>query len=161
MRRSGSLVVGAVLVGIVVVMCLVSFVWLPFPPGLVNPQTTLLGPGWPHLLGTDGLGLDIFSRILVGSRICLLVGISSVAIGAFIGVPLGMLAGGSRGLVSGLVMRASDLVYAFPALLLAILLAAARGGGSVATAVIAIGISSIPAFARVARGASLQVMSQD
>jgi peptide/nickel transport system permease protein len=161
MRRSASFVAGAVMVGLVVAMCLVSLVWLPYPPARVDPAARLLGPGWPHLFGTDGLGLDIFSRILVGSRICLLVGGSAVAIGALIGVPLGLVGGTSSGLVSAFVMRVSDLVYAFPALLLAILLAAARGGGSVATAVVAIGIASIPAFARVARGATLQVMSQD
>ena len=161
MRRSVNLVLGASLVGLVGAMGLVSLVWLPFDPTRVEPSARLLGPGWPHLLGTDGLGLDIFARILVGSRICLLVGAIAVAIGALIGVPLGMVGGTSRSWIGQVLMRAADLVYAFPALLLAILLAAARGGGSVVSAMVAIGISSVPAFARIARGATLQVMSQD
>ena len=85
----------------------------------------------------------------------------AVGIGALLGVPLGITAAINRSWVGQLIMRATDIVYAFPALLLAILLAAARGSGSTLTAMVAIGIASIPAFARVARGAALQVLSQD
>jgi len=161
MRRPGSLIAGLALVGLVVAMCLLSFVWLPFSPTRVDPGARLLPPGWPHLMGTDGLGLDIFSRILVGSRVCLLVGVIAVGIGALVGVPLGMIGGMTRGLVGQAILRAADLVYAFPALLLAVLLAAGRGGGSVATAMVAIGVASVPAFVRLARAGSLEVMSQD
>ncbi|MCL2316105.1 MAG: ABC transporter permease [Actinomycetia bacterium] len=161
MKRSASLIIGAALVGVVVLACLVSLVWLPFDPNHVVPSARLASPGWPHLMGTDGLGLDIFSRVLAGSRICLLAGIIAVAIGAIIGVPLGVAGAATGGVWGQVIMRAADLVYAFPALLLAILLAAARGGGSVATAMVAIGIASVPAFIRIARGASLQVLSQD
>ncbi len=163
MRRPNrtSLYIGSTLVGIVVIMAVVSLFWTPFDPVRVVPADRSMPPGWPHLMGTDGFGIDIFSRILVGSRVCLLVGVIAVAIGASVGVPLGMIAGASQGLLGRLIMRGADILYAFPALLLAILLAAARGGGSTVTAMVAIGVSSIPAFARVARVATLQVMSQD
>ena len=161
MKRSGSLIVGLTLVGFVTLLALVSLFWLPFDPGHVEASVRLSPPGWPHLLGTDGMGQDIFSRILVGARVCLQVGVIAVAIGALIGVPAGMAAAASKGWGGHIVMRATDIVLAFPALLLAILLAAARGGGSIPTAMTAIGIASVPAFARVARGASLQVLSQD
>jgi len=156
-----SLAIGAALVGLVVVLAIVSAFWQPFDPTHVDAAHRLLAPGWPHLMGTDGLGQDIFSRILVGARVCLQVGVIAVFIGALVGVPVGIVAAASPGWGGRLLMRGADIVYAFPALLLAILLAAARGGGSIVTSMTAIGIASIPAFARLARSAALQVLSQD
>jgi len=161
MRRSWSLYVGTVLVGLVMLLAVVSLFWTPFDPLHVDASARLLGPGWPHLMGTDNLGQDIFSRTLVGARVCIQVGVIAVAIGAVIGVPLGMAAAASRSWLGQLIMRAADIVYAFPALLLAILFAAAKGGGSIATSMTAIGIASVPAFARIARGSALQVLNQD
>ncbi|MCL2782939.1 MAG: ABC transporter permease, partial [Propionibacteriaceae bacterium] len=161
MRRSPSLIIGIALIGLIVVLAAISMFWQPFDPTHVDATNRLLPPNWPHLMGTDGLGQDIFSRVLVGARVCLQVGVIAVVIGALIGVPVGMAAAASAGWGGRLLMRGADIVYAFPALLLAILLAAARGGGSILTSMTAIGVASIPAFARVSRGASLQVLSQD
>lgn len=161
MRRSPSLIIGTALIGLIVVLAAISMFWQPFDPTHVDATNRLLPPNWPHLMGTDGLGQDIFSRVLVGARVCLQVGVIAVVIGALIGVPVGMAAAASAGWGGRLLMRGADIVYAFPALLLAILLAAARGGGSILTSMTAIGVASIPAFARVSRGASLQVLSQD
>lgn len=157
----GTLWTGAVLVGLVVLMALASVVWTPYDPTRVRPDQTLFRPGWPHVLGTDGFGIDIFSRLLVGARSCLLVGVVAVLIGALFGVPLGIWAGMRRGLVGRVILRATDIMYAFPALLLAILLAAARGSGSTLTAMVAIGLASVPAFTRVARASTLGVVDQD
>ena len=151
---------GVALVALVVFAALLSLFWTPFDPLQVVPAKRLLPPGWPHLLGTDGFGIDILSQLLVGARMCLVVGIISVSLAAVIGVPLGMLAGQAGGWISEVVMRISDVVYAFPALLLAILLAAAFGASTV-TAMVAIGVATIPAFARVARAGTLQVMASD
>jgi peptide/nickel transport system permease protein len=160
MRRA-SLVAGAACVAVVVLLALVSLVWLPFDPIRVNAADRLLPPlTRGHLLGTDGFGLDLFTRIMVGARTCLLVGVIAVGIAAVIGVPLGILAGMVTGWRSQLILRSADVLYAFPALLLAILLAAARGS-SVVTAMTAIGIASIPAFVRVTRAATLPVMASD
>lgn len=160
MRRA-SLVTGAGCVGVVVLLALVSLVWLPFDPIRVNAADRLLPPlTRGHLLGTDGFGLDLLSRIMVGARTCLLVGVIAVGIAALVGVPLGILAGMVRGWGAQLILRASDVLYAFPALLLAILLAAAQGA-SVLTAMTAIGVASIPAFVRVTRAATLPVMASD
>lgn len=159
MKRAG-LVIGIVLVAGVVSMALLSLVWTPFDATRVVPADRLQHPGWPHVLGTDGFGIDIASRILVGSQTCLTVGIISVGIAAVLGVPLGVLAGLVGGWLSELIMRAADVLYAFPALLLAILLAAAFGGSTV-TAMTAIGIATVPAFARVARAGTLQVMASE
>lgn len=160
MRRNPTLVIGAVMVLVVALLAVVSTIWTPWVATQVSPNR-LLPPGAAHLMGTDGFGQDIFSRILIGARSCLLVGVVAVGIGALLGVPLGILAAVNRRWLGRLIMRSTDIVYAFPALLLAILLAAAHGSGSTATAMAAIGIASVPAFARVARGAALQVLSQD
>lgn len=160
MRRL-NLVLGVALVALVVLTALVSFAWTPYDPTRVDPSARLLPPGSPtHLLGTDGFGLDILSRVMAAARICLQVGVIAVGIALLIGVPLGVLAGVVGGWVSEVVMRAADVLFAFPALLLAILLAAAFGASTV-TAMVAIGIASVPAFARVARAGTLQVMSSD
>lgn len=159
MKRAG-LVIGSLLVSLVVAAALVSLVWTPFDPIRVVPGQRLKGPGWPHALGTDGFGIDIASQLLIGARTCLVVGIISVGLAAAVGVPLGMVAGQLGGWVSDLIMRATDVAYAFPALLLAILLAATFGA-STQTAMVAIGVATVPAFARVARAGTLQVMASD
>ncbi|QQS00358.1 MAG: ABC transporter permease [Austwickia sp.] len=157
-----ALVVGAVLVGIIVAGTLLSFVWTPYDPTLIDAKVPrLLGPSAQHWFGTDSLGRDVFSRILVGSRTTLIVGLVAVGVAAAVGVPLGLLAAMSpRRWVDELVMRVFDVMLAFPALLLAIMFAAVFTR-SAALAMLAIGIAGIPSFARVARSGALQVMAQD
>lgn len=155
--RRGTLVLGLFLIGIVVSLAVVGLFWTPFDPTAIVADR-ILAPGWPHLLGTDGVGADVLSRIMSGAKICLLVGIVSVAGAATIGVPIGVFSGMTRGWISDLPARLSDILYGFPALLLAILLAAAVGG-STWTAMIAISIATVPAFVRLSRAATYQVMS--
>lgn len=160
LRRHPNLWMGIALVSLIVLMGIVSFLYLPFDPTEVSEQR-LSAPSASHIFGTDDFGRDVFSRMLSGAGICLLVGMVSVSIGAIIGVPLGIYAAGRGGFPARIIERGLDILYAFPALLLAILLAAARGSGSTWTAMVAIGITSIPAFARNIRAATLGVMSQD
>lgn len=156
--KQSSLVFGGAFVGLVVALAVLGMVWTPFDPtAIVAPR--LLPPGWPHVLGTDGFGADIASRILQGARLCLLIGIVSVAGAALVGIPVGVAAGMLRGWTGELLARAADILYGFPALLLAILFAAAVGG-SKWTAMAAIALATVPAFVRIARAATLQVMSQ-
>lgn len=159
MRRI-NLVLGTVLVAGVIVLGLVSLVWTPFDPTLVVPADRLLPPGWPHVLGTDAFGIDVFSRIMAGARVVVQVGLVAVGLALVVGVPLGVIAAMTGRWLSDVIMRAADILYAFPALLLAILLAAAVGASTM-TAAIAIGVASVPAFARIARAATLQVTSSD
>ena len=159
MRRV-PLIFGLVVVGLVVVAALLALVWTPYDPAAIDPVQRLAGPGWPHVLGTDTFGRDIASRLMAGSRICLIVGIVSVAIASGVGIPLGVIAGMTHGAVSRLVLRATDLLYAFPAILVAMLLAAAFGGSTL-TGTAAIGIATVPVFTRVAHAGTLSVMSQD
>lgn len=159
-RLNANLIAGIVLVGIIIVMVVMSYIWVPFNPETVYPGSRLLAPGFPHVLGTDPLGRDVFSYILTGARITLFVGICSVAIAAIIGVPMGMIGGLRSGWLGQLLMRTSDLLLAFPALLLAIIFGAVWGG-STTTAVLALGIGTAPAFARVCHSGTSQIMTQD
>ncbi len=152
---------GALLVGLVVLAALVSFVWTPYDPERVDSQARLLGPGADHWLGTDKFGRDVFSQILVGARTTLFVGVIAVGVAALVGTPIGIIAAMSkRRALSETLMRANDLLLAFPALLLAIMFGAVFGA-STFTAMIAIGIATIPAFARLARSGTLQVMATE
>jgi peptide/nickel transport system permease protein len=159
--RRTNLIIGAVLVILVVATAVLSLFWTPFDPELVNVGDRLLGVGTQgHVLGTDQLGRDILSQLMVGSRNTLLVGVLAVGIAIVIGIPLGGIAAVRRGWTEDAVMRTSDVMFAFPAVLLAILLVAALGP-STKSAMIAIGIAYIPIVARVTRGASLPVLEQD
>ncbi|MEB8342423.1 ABC transporter permease [Streptomyces endophyticus] len=156
----GSLLVGGIVVALVVAVALLSFVWTPHDPTLVDPAVRMQEPSAEYWFGTDKFGRDVFSQIMIGSRTTLYVGLVAVGVAAVIGVPLGILAGmGSRRL-GELLMRGNDLILAFPALLLAIMFAAVYGAGT-GVAMVAIGIASIPSFARLIRGGTLQVMSTE
>jgi len=111
-------------------------------------------PSWQHWFGVDALGRDIFSRILMGTRISLAAGFVSVAVGALVGTVLGLLAGYYEGWWDRIVMRICDVLFAFPGILLAIGIVAILGGG-MANVVVAVAVFSIPTFARLVRGNTL------
>jgi glutathione transport system permease protein len=113
-------------------------------------------PSWTHWMGVDSLGRDILSRIVMGSRISLAAGFVSVALGAFVGTVLGLLAGYYEGWWERIVMRISDVLLAFPGILLAIGVVAVLGSGMV-NVIIAVAVFSVPAFARLVRGSTLSV----
>jgi peptide/nickel transport system permease protein len=159
-RTNSTFLVGGLIVGSVVGMALLSFLWTPHDPTLVNAQDRLTNPSTEYWFGTDKLGRDVFSQILVGSRTTLFVGFVAVGVAAVIGVPLGILAGMAPRWGGELVMRANDLLLAFPALLLAIMFAAVYGG-STFVAMVAIGVASIPNFVRLIRSGTLQIMQTE
>jgi peptide/nickel transport system permease protein len=159
--RHPSFGAGAVLMALVIGAALLSLVWTPHDPEAMRIMARLKPPSAEHWLGTDQFGRDIVSMVLVGARNALLVGLVAVGIGLVFGVALGMLAALYRGrFIDEAVMRALDFVFAFPAVLTAILILTWFGPGLV-NAVIAIGIFNIPVFARQARAATLQVVAQD
>ena len=160
-RPPPTLVAGATLVGAIVLVALLSVVWTPHDPVHVEVTAKLLRPGnTGYLLGTDQVGRDELSRIMSGARNTLLVGVVTVLIALGIGVPLGGFAALRRGTIEDATMRFSDVLLAFPAILLAILFASVFGPSTI-TAMAAIGIALVPVFARVVRGAGLQIMQQD
>ncbi len=158
--RHRSFMLGAVLVALVVGVALLSLVWQPHPPAELNIPNKLQGPSTQHWLGTDSLGRDIASQLMVGAQSALMVGLLAVGLGLVLGLALGLLAAARRGWVDELLMRAVDFGFAFPALLTAILLAAAQGPG-LATSIIAIGLFNIPVFMRVTRAAAMTVWARD
>jgi len=154
------LVIGGTIVAIVVVVALLSLVWTPYAPNAVNPAIRLAGPSASHLLGTDEYGRDVLSRLMASAQVTLYVGVISVLIAVGVGVPAGLLAAQRSGFVSQLVLRIADIVYGFPALLAAIVLAAAIGA-SKTTVTLAVGIAYIPVFVRVTRSNALVVLSSE
>lgn len=154
-------VAGFVLSVFFVALALVSFGWTPFDPTKLNIANKLQTPSYEHWFGTDHFGRDIFSMIMVGARVSIAVAFVAVGIGMIVGVPLGLYAAAHRGhFFDELTMRGNDLVFAFPSLLLAIMITAVFGPGAV-NAIIAIGIFNVPVFARLARGAALPLWTRD
>jgi peptide/nickel transport system permease protein len=156
-----ALVVGAALAGLFFAAALLSFVWTPHGVEAISIQARLQPPSAAHWLGTDHLGRDILSMIMVGARTSIAVAIVAVGMGIVLGVPLGLVAAASRGsLLDEVIMRGNDLVFAFPALVIAILITAVFGPSAL-NAIIAIGIFNTPVFARVSRGAALSLWTLD
>ncbi len=154
------LLVGGAIVLMIMVVALLSLVWTPHDIGIIDADSTLETSSWEHWLGTDKYGRDVLTRIMVGSQTTLLVGIVAVGVATLIGVPAGILAAMLPRWWGELLMRGNDVLLAFPALLLAIMLTAVRGQG-VVTAMIAIGIASAPSFARVVRSGAIGVMKTE
>jgi peptide/nickel transport system permease protein len=164
MRRAWShpsLVAGAVLGALLLAVAVLSFVWTPHDPGQMRIALRLRPPDTEFWLGTDPFGRDVASMLMVGARHALLVGLVAVGIGLVAGVTLGMVAARHQGgLIDEALMRGLDVVFAFPAVLTAILILTFLGPG-LANAMLAIGIFNVPVFARQARAAAMQVMAQD
>ncbi len=144
----------------VIVLILVAFAapWLvPFNPEDYFDYDALNdGPSWKHWFGVDSLGRDIFSRVLMGARISLAAGLVSVTIGAVVGTFMGLMAGYYQGWWERFTMRISDVLLAFPGMLLAIGVVAVLGS-SMVNVVVAVAVFSIPAFARLVRGNTLAI----
>lgn len=157
-RRSVTLVIGLCLVGIVVAVAIVSVFWLPY--SLEDTSGGRLdGPSAAHWLGTDKLGRDLLSQLMVGARIALFVGVGSVAVGAVIGVTIGLIAALSRSWVDDTISAALDVVIAFPVLLLAMLIVAAQGA-SLGSVILAIGLAMSAIVARLTRILARRVLSE-
>jgi peptide/nickel transport system permease protein len=156
-----AFVTGFVLSAFFVILALVSFAWTPFDPTKLDIASKLKTPSLDHWFGKDHFGRDMFSMIMVGARVSIAVAFVAVGVGMLLGVPLGLYAAAHRGsLIDEFIMRGNDLVFAFPSLLLAIMITAVFGPGAV-NAIIAIGIFNIPVFARLARGAALSLWTRD
>jgi peptide/nickel transport system permease protein len=158
--RHPSFLVGSLLVFLLLSAALVSVFWSPWPATDIDIPNKLAKPSYAHWFGTDSLGRDIASQLLVGSQNSILVGVIAVGIGVSFGVALGLWAAARGGWLEEFIMRAADFTFAFPALLLAIILTAIYGPGLVVS-IIAIGIFNVPVFARITRGAAKSIWARE
>jgi peptide/nickel transport system permease protein len=152
--------IGAVLVLVFIATALVSLFWTPWPPDDLQMRAKLLPSSPQHLLGTDHLGRDVLSRIMVGAQVSISVGLIAVLLGLSAGILLGAWAAAHGGWVDEALSRVSDLIFAFPAVLIAILITSVLGA-SAENAILAIALFNVPVFARVTRGAALAMWSRD
>jgi peptide/nickel transport system permease protein len=157
---SGSFVAGLLITLAIVAMALVSFLWTPYDITNLVVADRMKPMLAQHLFGTDHFGRDILSMIMIGARNSIAVALVAVAIGMGIGVPLGCWAAARGGFVDEALMRFNDVVFAFPALMLAIMITAVFGPGAF-NAIVAIGIFNIPVFARVARAGALSIWPRE
>ena len=158
--RHPSFAIGAALSSLVVLAAAISLVWTPFPPNQMDIPRKLAPPSALHWLGTDSFGRDMFSLLLAGAQASIAVGVIAVSIGLIAGTALGLWAAARRGVVEELVMRLSDFTFAFPAIVLAIMLTAVFGPGLV-NSIIAIGIFNIPVFARLTRASGNAIWARE
>ena len=158
--RNGSGLIGLILVTSFVIVAIFAETLAPFPPNEQHPADRLQPPGPVYHLGTDEFGRDLLSRLIFGARNSLQVAVTSVGIAALLGVAIGVLAAYIGGLSDNVIMRVIDLLFAFPAILLALFIAAVLGPGARNT-IIAIAVVYLPIFARVGRAAALDIKDRE
>lgn len=151
--------IGTIVIGLLFLMALFAPVVAPYDPIAMDPTVGLMAPSRSHLLGTDIFGRDLLSRIIWGSRISLGISVASVLLATVSGSLVGILAGYFGGTVDNVIMRITDILFAFPSLILAIAVVAFLGSSDINVA-IALGIVYAPILARVARSAALVVKNQ-
>ncbi|MBS6952310.1 MAG: ABC transporter permease [Enterocloster asparagiformis] len=159
-RKNRSAVLGIVVLALIVIMAVGAGVIAPYDPFEQNYGEALQWPTMQHFFGTDEFGRDIFSRVLYGARISLLVGVVSVAIACIFGSLLGASAGYFAGAYDAVVMRCMDVLLAIPSLLLNISIISALGAG-VFNMMLAVGISNIPRYCRIMRASVLQIKNME
>jgi len=155
-----SLRVGVIASLVFLLAGFVSIVWTPYPIEVISISDAMLPPSLAHPFGTDHLGRDMVSMVMKGTLTSFVVAAIAVAIGAVIGVPLGLAAAAWGGPAEWVILRVNDFLFAFPAIIIAILITTLFGPSAV-NAMIAVGIFNIPVFARVARGGALSLKTLD
>ncbi len=158
--RNINFTIGFFITLIILLTALLSFVFTPFDPNRMNLSERFQAPSKYHWLGTDQYGRDILSRVMKGSINSIVVGLVAVSIGMGFGVLLGSIAAFYRRWMDELIMRISDVLYGFPAVLSAILITSVLGPGTI-NSMIAIGIFNIPIFSRLTRATSLSIWERD
>lgn len=156
LKRNKRAMFGLVFIVILIIVAVFADLIAPFKMTQQNLANALAKPSFSHWMGTDDLGRDVFSRVLFGARISLTIGLSAVLIALSVGGVLGLIAGYFGGKFDSAIMRLSDVLLSIPSILLAIAIVASFGS-SLPNLILAIGISSIPVYARVVRSAVLSI----
>ena len=151
---------GAIITGIMVLVIIIGIFWTPYDPTAMNSADKLQGMSFRHPMGTDNMGRDVLSRVMYGSRITLLIAIGTVAIGSVVGTIIGALTGYFGGMFDEVTMRIIDALFAFPSILLALVIVSVFGTGWVQL-LISLGIAFVPSYARIVRGEVLRCRNMD
>ncbi len=155
-----SFLTGLIITLIILFLAVLSFFWTPWSIIELDILLRLKKPSLEHWFGTDHFGRDIFSMVMVGARNSIAVALVAVGIGIVFGVPIGCWAAAKGGYSDEVLMRTNDVIFAFPALLSAVMITAIFGPGAI-NAILAIGIFNIPVFARISRGAALSIWPRE
>ncbi len=159
-QRNKIALTGLVIITLFVCTALLASIVTPYDPYAVNLTDRFISPNTSHLFGTDNLGRDILSRIIIGSRVSLWVGMLTVGLAMLIGVPAGLVSGYLRGMADAIIMRLVDVFLAFPVIVLAIAIVAVRGPG-LANVMLALVFVFWTTYARVTRGVTLVLREED
>ncbi len=160
LKKNPYLIAGLIITGLIVLMVIVGLFWMPYEPTKMSASEKLQGISLRHIMGTDNMGRDVFSRVMYGSRVTLLIAIGTVVIGAGVGTIIGALTGYYGGILDEAVMRVIDALFAFPSILLALVIVSVYGTGW-GQLLLSLGIAFVPSFARIVRGEVLRVKSMD
>lgn len=159
-KKNYNLILGSVMVGLIMFFVVWGLICPPYGPETMDSSSKLASPSLLHIFGCDNFGRDIFSRVLVGCGTTMLVALCTVCIGVTAGILIGALTGYFGGAVDEIVMRIMDAVFAFPSILLALVIISVLGGGSL-NIIIALGIAFIPSFARIVRSEVIRCKNMD
>ncbi len=159
-KNNPDMVAGTIITSIILLMVIVGFFWMPYDPTKMDASAKLQGISLKHIMGTDNLGRDVFSRIMYGSRITLIIATGTVLIGAGIGTIIGAFTGYYGGMLDEIFMRIIDALFAFPSILLALVFVSLVSSGTYQV-IIALGIAFIPSFARIVRSEVLRCKNMD
>jgi peptide/nickel transport system permease protein len=158
--KNDKILYPSVVIGAITIISVLGPYIAPFDPTATHSTETYLGPNAKYLFGTDHLGRDLFSRVLIGGRTTLLLGVGSTVFAMTFGVPIGLLAGVKGGYIDEVIMRVMDVIMSFPTLLLALILLTALPS-NVWTAMLAVGLVFIPKISRVVRSSTLAVKNEE
>ena len=159
-KKNTYLIMGTIITGLIVLIVLVGLFYTPYSPTKMDSSAKLQGFSFKHIMGTDHMGRDVFSRVVYGSRITLAIATFTVLIGAGLGTIIGAITGYFGGILDEFTMRVVDAMLAFPSILLSLVFVSLFGTGTYQVA-IALGISFVPSFARIVRGEVLRCKNMD
>ena len=158
--KNPYVLIGGIIMGLVLLMIIVGCFWMPYEPTKMSASEKLQGISFKHIMGTDNMGRDVFSRVMYGSRVTLLIAIGTIVIGAGVGTIIGAITGFFGGMVDEVTMRVIDALFAFPSILLALVIVSVFGVGW-PQLVISLGIAFVPSFSRIVRGEVLRCKNMD
>ena len=159
-KMNFNIILGCILLAITLIPALIGLVWTPYDPQKMDASLKLAGSGIRHIFGCDNFGRDIFSRIMSGSGITVMIAVGTVALGSILGTVIGAFTGYFGGVIDEALMRINDVALAFPSLLLALVMVSLLGTGKYQV-MLALGIAFIPSYARIVRSEYIRIKNLD